>query len=247
MLIRGYKTDAMMQLRARVRDDLSRGGSLEAVAQRAMDLVYDEFKDSLVLARVYATIPFARLPPFNHDFVRRLCARAHLSPPEEKTPVFSLLGTRGARPEWNDRRASKGHVGVPLLTAQFIDSIPMLASLFRAMGADIHAAPPASLLKHRLAGLFYVEDAKTAVDERGRFVIPAQDFVKENRIRSVFGTGGSYMTSDMFLAALFFSREALSREDAERFANLLSLIKANTVGLVARGRFFEQASGSAAV
>ena len=57
--------------------------------------------------------------------------------------------------------------------------------------------------------MFYVPDARTEVDEKGRPVISAQDFVEEHGIGTVFGFGGAYMLERSYLAMIFFCREAV--------------------------------------
>lgn len=80
-------------------------------------------------------------------------------------------------------------------------------------------------------------DAARASDSLGRLIIPAQDFVAANHIVSVFGQGGAYVDGTI-VASIFFTREALSRTDAERFAPLASMFKSRTSRLVAAGRLF---------
>src|SRR5688572_11678141 len=101
-------------------------GSIEEVAQRASQHVYDSFRESVVLARLYATIPYKKLPAENRRFVASVVKQHGASAAlVEETPVLSLLGTYGDKPEWNNRHTSKGHVGIPLISADFIELIPM--------------------------------------------------------------------------------------------------------------------------
>ena len=81
-----------------------------------------------------------------------------------KTPVLSLLGTRGAVPRWNSRHLSEGHVGIPLASAEFVDAIPMIASLVKQLGVGIESADDVetAIVTNTLgtaAGVFYVDDA----------------------------------------------------------------------------------------
>lgn len=229
-------------LEQRMEDELPSAASVEDAAQRFASMLYDTFSESVVLARVFVTVRLGSLPPANQEFVRRLVgSRATAVGPD--TPVLSLLGTRGARPEWNSRHLSKGHVGIPLASAEFIDAIPMIASLIKQLGVAIAHDPgvETAIVTHRLgsaAGLFYVEDASTATDSRGRRVIAAADFVAEHGVKTVFGFGGVYALSGTFVVAVVFARDALARRQAERFMRLANLFKAITMRMVARKQFF---------
>ena len=50
--------------------------SVEKVAQEFTKLFFNRFSDSVVLARIFATIPFGKLPPPNQQAVRTLAASA---------------------------------------------------------------------------------------------------------------------------------------------------------------------------
>ena len=66
------------------------------------------------MARLFASIPFEELPEQNKKFVRTLAQSANISELiKERTLVLTLLGSKGAKPEWNDRRNSQGHISIP--------------------------------------------------------------------------------------------------------------------------------------
>ena len=115
-------------LEARMDEELSPLESLEAAAQRLCDILYTTFEESTILVRVFATVPFAALPSTNRRFVERLVGAAAREVRTPKTPVLSLLGTRGGVPRWNSRHLSEGHVGIPLASADFVDAIPMIVT-----------------------------------------------------------------------------------------------------------------------
>src|SRR5262249_55845410 len=154
--------------------------SLEEAAQTLASALYTQFAESAVLARVYVTVPFAALPPRTRAFVQtQPGAGATLN---GTTPVLSLIGTQGQNVDWNDRRKSKQHRAIPLISAEFVDGIPMIARLLRELGVpldwiDSHDARRLVATIGSTVGLFYVEDAVRAMDDRGRKVIPAVDFV----------------------------------------------------------------------
>jgi hypothetical protein len=230
-------------LEKRTADELGGLDSLEAASQQFCDILYSTFEQSAVLVRVFATVPFAMLPASNRTFVERLAgdrARDVLGP---KTPVLSLLGTRGAVPRWNSRHLSEGHVGIPLASAEFVDAIPMIASLVKQLGVaiegagDVETAIVTSSLG-RAAGVFYVDDAATAVDSKNRRIITGRDFVQEHGVRTVFGFGGAYALTGTFVVTVVFTRETIARSQAERFMRLANQLKASTMRPVGRRRLF---------
>ena len=230
-------------LEKRIEDELSPLESLEEASQRFADMLYGTFEESVVLARVFATVPFAMLPATNRGFVERLVGDRASEVLRPKTPVLSLLGTRGGVPRWNSRHLSEGHIGIPLASAEFVEAIPMIASLVKQLGLgiesadDVETAIVTSTLG-KAAGVFYVEDAMTAVDSRNRRIIAAGDFVQEHGVRTVFGFGGAYGLTGTFVVTVLFTREAISRSQAERFMRLASQLKTSTMRAVGRRRLF---------
>jgi hypothetical protein len=235
------------QIRDLVRDVRTRAEgrrSLAAAAQSLAEALHDPFADSLALVRVFATVPFRELPEKNQHFVRRLMRDKRVENLlTAELPVLSLLGTRGALPDWNDRELSRGHLGIPLASAEFVDAIPMISRLLSELGVKIVGLEGggARIVTSRvgsLSGMFYVGDARTEVDDKQRLVISAQDFVQAHAIRTVFGFGGAYMLERSYLAIIFFSREALPADRARELAPVSSAFKTATMRLVAEGRFF---------
>ena len=112
--------------------------SLEHAAQELVTELHTQFDESVVLARVFVTVPFGELPPCNKDFVRRLAESAgSASQLKDDTPVFSLIRSHGQVADWNDRRRSKGHVGIPLISSAFVDAVPMISGLLKELGVPI--------------------------------------------------------------------------------------------------------------
>jgi hypothetical protein len=217
--------------------------SLEEASQKVIDLVYEEFKESIALARLFSTVPFGKLPASNRGFVSRLGEAQGISNLiNEETLVLSLLGTRGIKPAWNDRIRSEGHVGIPLVSANFLDRIPMVSRLLTEVGLDLDWAnqQEAVTIKTlaRLLGVFHVMDAESAIDDQGRKIISAQDFVRDHNIKTVFGLAGGYAVGKTFLTLILFCRETVDRPKAEHFLPLLSCIKAGTTSLVSSGALF---------
>ncbi len=217
--------------------------NLQAAAQGCARLLYEEFDESIVLARLFVTLPFKDLPARDQAFVTALARAKEIRPLlNDKTPVLSLLGTFGVQAAWNDRYQSQTHLGIPLVTAGFIESIPMVARLMTDMGigADwFDKLEPEILVKNlgRAAGVFYVRDAKTWLDGRNRKIVSAQDFVTAHDIKTVFGLGGSYLNGS-FITMIMFTRETIEQSQAEAFMLLVNTFKTATLSLVMDGAIF---------
>ena len=218
--------------------------SLEEAAQHVTDVLYGEFSDSIVLVRMFATVPFGKLPAANSAAVSKLAQTANIAPLlKSDTLVLSLVGSRGARPAWNDRHQSQGHVGIPLASAAFIDKIPMMSRLLKEVGLDlawIESRDTNMIVEAmgRASGVFYVRDAKTAVDHQNRKIIAAQDFVEAHQIQTVFGLAGGYATNQVFLTLIVFCRETLAKSQAALFTPVITSFKANTTSLATTSAIF---------
>lgn len=213
--------------------------SLEDAATRYVEEIYTRYKPSVVLARVYATVPFRELPADDQAFVRRTFKNVAITP---ETVSLSLLGTRGVKPAWNARRESRGHLAIPLVDAAFIEGIPMIARLLAELGVDTRLFESSEQVMARkliggFNGVFYVADAGVALDSKGRKIIPAVDFVKENGVKTVFGMGGIYMHGTM-VVGIVFTRESLQKTVAETFATTVSQLKIATERLVTERKIY---------
>jgi hypothetical protein len=224
---------------------LARCGCLEVAAQKVTDSVYAEFKDSVVLARFFATVPFEMLPTENRNFVAGMMSEKKLIPMlHSRTPILSLLGTSGQEDDWNDRRKSHGHIGIPFVSSDFIDQVPMISHLLKSLGFSMDAilgngTGITQTTMGKMAGIFYVPDAATALDEKKRKIISAQDFVSKYNIKTVFGIGGGYMQESTFIVLIVFAREHIDEERARCFLPLSTAIKAATTKLVLQQKIFK--------
>ncbi len=177
--------------------------------QRFAGLVYQAFQQSIVLIRVFVTVPFEELPPSNHYVVQNLATGAGISAlMGPRTPILSLTGTYGVESAWQDRSQSKGHVGIPLVSGNFVDSIPMMSRLLKEPGFDMawldsRGPGMTKQLMGSISGVFYVEDASTAIDSQGRKIISSREFVETYGIKTVFGMGGVYSSCDTFITVIF--------------------------------------------
>jgi hypothetical protein len=232
-------TDALQTLRERV----GQSAALETAGAIVARTLYEHFAAATALVRVYAVVPYEVL---DSEVTRFVDALAQTTNQAERigprTPVLTLLGTHGAKEEWCDRRKSVGHRGIPLASEEFVQAIPMVAQLLKELGVDLtwlDRAPDvnARRLLGGFNGVFYVDDARTARDTKGRLIIPAQDFVAEQEVKTVFGMGGFYPDGTL-LTIIVFAREHLERAHVERLTSLISLFKGETFGVVRAKRFF---------
>ena len=193
MRIEQATSSTVAEFWARLEPRIQRSNYLEEAAQALASALHTEFRESVLLARVFVTVPFGVLPATNKRFVKMLVgstkARAEL---EATTPVLSLIGTHGQEDDWNERRKSKGHAGIPLISSSFVDAIPMISRLLKDLGVpvdwvDSHDSEMIVNTIGSAAGLFFVEKAATATDHQGRKIIAAQDFVSTHSVGSVFG------------------------------------------------------------
>jgi hypothetical protein len=219
--------------------------SLEEAAQKYIDTIYEEFEESLVLVRMFLSVSYSELPRFNQKFVTNLAAEKGIALElKNNTPVLCLIGTRGEEPEWNEWQKSKGHIGIPLVSTEFIETIPMVSRLLSDLGLSLNWLKNSDSgldidVRGNIAGIFFVEDAKKSTDSKKRKIIPMQGFVKTYNVCSVFGIGGRYMLgSNNFVTVIFFTKEKFSKATAQRFVSLINLFKISTIRLVGQKRIF---------
>lgn len=226
----------------RLRTKVSALGAASSAAEAAQGFagVFTDAFDSVVLARVFAVVELSELPPPERDFALSLASGGTLAP---KTRVLCLLGSRGQREAWNDRRQSRGHLAIPLVSAESVRQAPMIAQLLGDLHVDLRAlddgrplAPRQLLLGRR--GTFFVQDALTSTDADGRLIIATQEFARELGVRSVFGMGGAYVGGAL-LAAIVFCSELLERAQVEAFASFIDTFKQVTAEHVSQGRLFD--------
>lgn len=241
-----YTVNDISQLQEKISAELEGSLTLQEAAQKCVDVIYADLKDSVALVRCYATIPIKQLPSTDKIFAINLAQSNRIADLlEESTLVLSLLGTRGDLVDWNDRYRSKNHLAIPLAASSFVEAIPMVAQLMQDMGIGLgwlDTKDSGIVVKTlgTVAGVFYVREAATRVDEQGRKIVPAQDFVRDNGIQTVFGLGGSYLNS-LCVILILFTREIIERPKVERFLPIINTIKSATMSLVMRNELFASA------
>src|SRR5439155_10325620 len=100
--------------------------TFDGAAQAVTDGMYSTFRDTCKLARIFVSTPYRSLPPTMASWVRNLATTKGVADGlTPDTQVLALAGSSGARADWNGRARSKGHVGIPLISQDFINAIPM--------------------------------------------------------------------------------------------------------------------------
>ena len=176
----------------------------------------NEVLPSLVLARIFISLPYNQLNPAD---IRDMEARI----PSDAPRYLTLVGTTGKEKEWNRRQESKNHRVIPLPeTAEELETIPMLAEMFRRMDVDYRRiVDPSSFsdVQKMVEGYMLVEEAE------GSPYLPAQEeFVKPYGVQSELGYGGFLPSGAVFTAFLFFT-SPLQREDAEKLKVIAAAIQ----------------------
>lgn len=217
----------VVRFSSELRVSSSGAASMEEAASRAVTHLYDSLVDAstgkgaIALIRLFKTHPYGALDSEQQQFADRLLGE-HDPRPEMR--CLTLLATRGEKPEWNDRRASRGHVAIPLPSEKIVENAPMIAQLISQLGVDISALlrPEPEMivdLAQKSYNVFHVPEAK------GSPYIPAQsDFVIPFGIRSVLGFGGMLPSGNLF-ATIMFTRTHVPRETADLFANVALAVK----------------------
>ena len=75
-----------------IQSGVAGAGRLEVAAQSLAQAIYDQFPESVVLARVFVTVNFDALPASNQAFVREL-TKSGDTDLTGSVPVLSLVGS----------------------------------------------------------------------------------------------------------------------------------------------------------
>lgn len=232
--------------------------SLETVADRCVQYFHQTLIDpttgkaACALTRFFKTHAYSDLPPTLQARAANLISPASLSqdntvdlaqsgditncqiPPDLK--CLTLLATAGEKSEWCDRRHSKGHQAIPLISETAVSQIPMISQLIKGFGLDVGCvlAPDPHLLmalEHQTFNVFYIPTAA------GSQFIPAQtEFVEPFGIKSVLGFGGMLPSGNLF-AVILFSKVTIPESTASLFKTLPLNIKMAAIPLEAHELF----------
>ncbi len=219
----------------------------EDLAQAFVTVIYEYFRSSIVLLRLFSTVPYQALLTEDQHLVNRKREASGISHPfNEQTPVLTLLGTRGQNTDWNERYKSNGFRCIPLMSSQYIESLSMLSMQFRTMGIDFRIFDDWDTVNFNseqfdyYSGILYVKDAGIDKDEQERMVVPRQDFVSENNIKTVTGFGAGYSGHPALVTLFLFTNEILIKPMLEPFAAILEVFKSMSEKLVKNGHFFRK-------
>lgn len=227
----------MVALSAALRRTRTGTRSMEEAAESVVRRLYDGLDDgeqrNCVLVRFFKTHRFDQLDETTQRAARSLVGEGELA---GSTKCLTLLATAGDEPEWNDRRLSRGHRAVPLVSDEMIAKFPMISQLISQLGVQTSAlleADPELVVRldEQTYNVFHVPEAV------GSAHIPAQeDFVLRFGVRSVVGFGGMLASGDLF-AVVLFSRAAVPARTAELLETLALSVKV-AVQAFARGPTF---------
>ena len=191
---------------------------MEDVSSEVVRALNDSLRNPLTgesnaaLVRLFMTVPHHSLDSSRQQFVANTFPDLVLDP---DTRCLTLLGTVGDEAAWCTVDESEGHQAIPLMNAESVSEIPMIARLLSEFELDVEQVlrpGPDMMLEEESAGFrfFHVEDAKDSP------FIPGQEFVTDKGIRSVLGFGGFLFTGHLF-TVIVFSKVHISRETANLF------------------------------
>ena len=154
----------------------------------------------------------------------------------EDTIVVTLLASRGSKPQWNDPSNSRDHLAIPLLSASFFETIPIVSRLLSGVITEVPWLTKQQTLMMResmgnMSQVNCVEDARTARTGDGHILITAQNLVQQNGVRSVVALGGRYLNGTA-LALVLFTREELTEGQVSKFATIVNTLKTATMKIV---------------
>jgi hypothetical protein len=224
--------------------------SISVAARSIADGLCERFEESPVLVRSFLTVPCQDLPGRRRGIAAGLARSVQLEDLlTPRTPVLSLLATRGSVSDWNDPRESRGHAAIPFLSESFVASIPMLAMLLEQPGlpptwVQDRSANMRKWMTGHDAGPFYAERPASAIDELGRKIAPAREFAAGHAVRSAFPAGGAVFGGAVFVP-VFFGRDPAGSRTARAFPPLVNQVKGAPISRRSMSRVFlpENAAG----
>jgi hypothetical protein len=216
----------MSVLEATLRKIGAEAESMEEVAARIVRHLYGGLVDgqsgrnACALVRLFKTHHQGDLPPELRELACAAGGDAAVTP---ATRCFVLLATAGDEPAWNSTALSVAHRVIPLTSPTTVETIPMMADLFRQFGIEsaLVSRPEVDILVEpgqRTFNVFFVPKAL------GSPQILKKEFVVSFRIESALGVGGMLPSGDLF-ALVLFSKTAIPRATADLFAPLALSVK----------------------
>lgn len=220
-ILEGFSIPEMLRCGRELREATLGATRMENAAEAIVRHFYEQFesvrdgKKACVLVRFYKTHRYERLEPELQRFADHLLA----DKPHESLRCLTLLASAGVEPDWCDRRRSRGHQVIPLVSAEMVEQAPMIAQLIKGLGLDVQEVvkPGVAIMRSQKGKSFSVLHVEEALGSR---FIPAQtDFVVPYGVRSVVGFGGELRSGELF-TVIIFSRVPISEDVAERFRHI---------------------------
>ncbi|MCT4607069.1 MAG: hypothetical protein N4A64_13390 [Marinisporobacter sp.] len=237
MILDDITTENIKKIIGPIENEMQRKDSFEDASQFFCERIYDLFRENALLVRVFLSVPYQELPEQNKKFVNELLgAKSNLL--KQNTQILSLVGTKGDLPEWGSRLNSKGHVGIPLISREFIHDIPMMNRVLQQIGVSFGDDIKNPSDNKSFSGLFYVKDSQSELDDLGRHVIASQEFVEKYGVKTVFGFGGAYLNNDNFFTAIIFLKKQVNMGPVENVALSATNFKIATKGYLTSRRIF---------
>jgi hypothetical protein len=219
----------------------------QETAQRFVDIVYGRFSSSLVLLRLFITLRYDRLTLEARLFVDGRGRDTNTSRLiHGATPIFTLLGTRGLRPEWNDRRAASHFRCIPLSSTAFVASLSMLSRQFESVGSELDVIDEwdkkitAAGWADVYSGMLRIRDSAADRDLQGRLIVPKQEFVVENGVKTTLGFGSGYAGHPTLVTLFAFTNEYLEVVTVRPMMTLLIVCVNATEEVIRQGRVFTE-------
>ncbi len=179
--------------------------SMEELAGKVVRYLYQEMTDlesgerSFGLVRLFKTHGYGDLDQELQRFAAEVLGRE----PEPGTKCLTLLATAGSKEEWNDRRRSKRHRSIPLLSTEMVRAFPMISNLVGQLGLEITDVlnPDPSMLvdiDQKAYNVFHVPYALGS-----EAIVDQEDFVIPEGIKSCLGFGGMLPSGNLFAVVMF--------------------------------------------
>ena len=230
----------IIELSKHIKEKCINLSSFEEVAQELMEIFYsscviEDGRSPYVLVRFFKSCAYDKLPDDIRDYIHNKESKGDFI---SGSKYLTLLGSYGELDNWRNRNLSQNYKAFPIHDEHMLDKFPMLSAVFDQIGLNLSHLKQSdkSILindYHKQYGVFCVENAE------GSKLIPKQaEFVKPYSVKSVFGFGGLYSTSNVY-AVLVFSRERFSRKDAQLFLSLNPAIKQVTLAHEITGNIFK--------
>src|SRR5262249_26567081 len=215
----------MTALSAEFRSMADGAGCMEQVADRIVRHLYenlvveDKQQPACALVRMFVTVPYSRLEPDVRQTVDEKLETMDTACIAPEMTCFTLIASRGHRPEWNSRRLSRHFKVTPIYDAKALDEDPDARYIFDHLGIthqDVVNPDPQKVmaLSLRTLSVFFEENAL------GSAHIPHQDdFVIPFGVQSKLLLSGILPSGRMF-GLVLFPTVRISRDIARLFMPL---------------------------